>query len=264
MATTPRRRGILICAFALVLACGPEVEIPRPPIDAAPIAAIYVQPTGTLDPSRFGPLFVAVAERRAASEGARLADVVTDVLVRLGERLQAGGFPTNPRERTRDLSRLNGFVTLEQICAGWDTSVAEPDVRDGSVSVTATVKSGSLARTVWGTAVECRARVPIGDFVIVNSFLNGDLWIYLENGIPTSIEDARFIVGFAGTLGGEPDVTRVTLSFDLRYVHPRTEVRVPVDDGDVIVTFVSEGLGVRARNGTFACTNEPPACGPTP
>jgi len=61
-----------------------------------------------------------------------------------------------------------------------------------------------------------------------------------------------------GTLGNE--ARRWTASFAFRVIHPRLEVIVPGEGGEIVVTRNADGLELRGSNGSFTCSLETSTC----
>ena len=181
---------------------------------------------------------------------------------RLRQRLQNGDLSSDPSETPdEDEPKIDGYVNADRTCRGWDsaTTVVDP-ATNGHIVATAVVENSKLNRGLWGTATSCRDRVPADSPVQVNVFLNGTLGVYLDAALPGSIDQAKMLVSFEGTVGTEQQQRQV--SFDFRVNFPQIEVRVPVSDGDIIAS-VGDGdaLVLRGSNGTFSCSVESGGCG---
>lgn len=259
------RRGVTLgrCLLvsAAVLGCERGVDVPEPPVEVAPIVAQYETPTGTVGSSA-SRLVAEILQEQELVDTSHIGEVVAEALTELRERLQESELPTSPSDRLDDLPELDGFVRVNRVCRGWDPDAEEPDAAsNGTITLTATLEGGRLEPVIWGPARACRTRFDVVEGPIrrtVNGWIDGDVWVYLEGGLPASVRDANFILGFSGTLGSEDVRTETRLDF--RFAPPQVEFRIPVSDGHVIASVGLGGIGVRAANGVFACTTDPAEC----
>jgi hypothetical protein len=257
-------RGHLAGAALLSAAgCGPdEVVVPQPPAPLGQLVAVYDQPTGTV-PVDDVSMAMAEAQRRfEALEIGRLPELVVELLRGLRTRLEDADLSTDPQEPPDDdTPDVDGYLTVDRVCRGWDRRAVEPDVAaNGHVQGTATVKDGHLEEALWGTATTCRDRIPADSPLQVNVFVDGKLGVHLEAEIPNSLADAQLLVGFDGTVGSEEQQRQ--LAFDFRVSFPKLEVRVPVADGDIIAEVGGgEQLVLRGSNGSFSCSVQNGGCG---
>jgi hypothetical protein len=252
--------GGCLWAFAAP-GCKSGVDVPEPPVVVQPIVDEYESPSGTLQSTFVTEVVAEALRRQELVDASGVATLVAEALTRLNERFEQSDLPTSTERTLPELPELDGFVRVDRICGGWDPANQTPDAAlNGTLSLTATLEDGRLEPVVWGPARACRGRVPVGNDPPreVNGFVDGDAWVYLNEGLPRNVTEADFVLGFDGTLGGER--VQADVSFDLRFVFPQVEIRVPVSDGSVIASVGLAGIGVRAANGTFACTAEPADC----
>jgi hypothetical protein len=248
----------------LLAGCGPDaVVVPAPPPGLEQLVAIYDNPTGTVPVEDVSMAMAEARSRFEALEEGRLPDVVADLAARARSRLDTADLSHDPDETPDEDSSADtdGYLNINRTCAGWDAQATVPDApSNGTLTATATFENAKLDRALWATATSCRDRVPFNGRLQVNVFLDGKLGIYLEDELPQSINDARMLVGFEGTIGS--DQRQRPLSFDFRINFPRIEVRVPVADGDIIAEVGGgDHLVLRGSNGSFTCSIQDGDCG---
>lgn len=244
-------------------ACGPDVDYPTPPLseETKAIVATYEQPTGTLDVARLEQLAEDVKARVDALGVDWLPVLMSDALVRLRQRFDAGGLPEDPGARADSgRAEIKAVIALSRVCSGWSDPPGAPDAAEnGSIEMTAIVDETRLQRELWGTASDCRQRLqrtatstPSGGLgVAVNAQLDGTWIIYLDGPLPTQGRDAKYFMSFAGELGLEGRVR--PLAFDFRLVDGQVQFRHPVDDGDLIVGVGLGSFSLRGQNATYQC-----------
>jgi mRNA-degrading endonuclease toxin of MazEF toxin-antitoxin module len=254
-----RLPGLLLLA---ALGCGPSgVDIPDAPAGSLPPVDLYDNPTGTVPLDQLAALSAEVEERMDRVDDSRLDRLLRSLLEALRQRLDAGGFPTDPADEGLKAD-VDGFVRVDRICRGWGDAVA-PDPQDGTLDVTAVVRDGKLERDLWATASACRARVDlVGDRVsaAAHGFVDGTLGITLLGPLPTSVRGASFAVHLTGTLGTEQ--RRAPITLDFRLIEQRIEVLRTVEDGVVVGSVGVDGIALRGRNGSYGCSVSMSTCGP--
>ena len=248
----------------LMAGCGPdEVVVPAPPPGLEQLVAVYNNPTGTVPVEQVSMAMAEAQNRFEALEQSRLAELVADLAARARSRLEEADLSQDPDETPDEDSSadVDGYLNINRTCAGWDAQATVPDATsNGTLTMTATFENAKLNRALWATATSCRDRVPFNGQLQVKVFLDGKLGIYLEDELPQSINDARMLVGFEGTIGS--DQRQRPLSFDFRINFPRIEVRVPVADGDIIAEAGGgDHLVLRGSNGSFTCSIQDGGCG---
>jgi hypothetical protein len=247
-------------AWGPLWGCRAGVDLPEPPVEVQGIVEDYESPSGTVQRTFERELIAEVLRRQELVDGSGIAEVVSEVLTRLRDRFEASDLPTSTEQRLDDLPNFDGFVRVDRVCRGWDPAQTSPAAdQNGTVSMTATFEQGRLQPVVWGPARQCRGRVELRDGTReVSGYVDGELWVYLNEGLPRDVTEADFILGFDGTLGGQR--LQANVSFDLRFVFPQIELRVPVPDGHVIASAGLDGIRIRAANGVFVCTIAPADC----
>jgi hypothetical protein len=253
-----------LTAALVVGGCAPEpVTLPQPPraAETAALVATYQMPTATLDPAGIVQVMNDAQARLADLHLDWLPDLVSNLLVAVGNRLDAGGLTEDPAS-TPDPSRaqITASVAIHRICPGWDDPVGPPDeAQNGALDATAIVDTGRLDPEVWATATACRTRIPPAGSTnaltvvtppVVNAILDGTLIIYSLGPLPRTAGEAQFLLTFDGAITIN-DQTK-TLSFDFQIVNRSAEFRVPVGNGDAIVT-VGATLGIRGANASYSC-----------
>ena len=265
-----RSRAIIGAGAAAALAiaaggCGPEpITLPEPPraAETAQLVATYDMPTATLDLDNIDQVRSDAQARMADLHLDWLPDLVSDLLTRLRQRVDAGGLPDDPMTVPNGRrAQLTAVANLHRVCAGWDNPAGAPDeAANGALDVTAIVDTGRLNPEIWGTATACRARFPPADTgaaavgvvnpVVVNATVDGTLIVYLLGPLPSTAGDAQLLVSFDGSIGVS-DQTK-SVSFDFEIFNGSVRFRVPVGGGDAIVT-VGTTLGIKGANAGFSC-----------
>lgn len=252
--------GLLV--FVASLACERGIDLPKPPVEVEAIVAEYEQPTGTLNEDGALALLAEALRRQELVSATQLGLVIAEELTEIRDELEKRDLPIAPGQTAPDLPNIDAFVRLRRICRGWEGDGAPPDeARNGSLTLTAVVEDGRLHPVLWGPAERCRTQVPlVGERDLRwNAYLDGDLWVRTIGELPEDVTEADFVLGFRGTVGGER--LQRTVDFDLRFSYPQVELRIPVADGSVIASGGLLGVGLRASNGLFACSADPPECG---
>jgi hypothetical protein len=260
------RHGLLLlvpaCAIS-ALACGPDVDYPTPPLaeETKAIVATYDMPTGTLDVARLDQIAEDVKVRVDELGVDWLPELMSDVLVRLRERFNAGGLPEDPSTFPgSDRAEIKAVVELSRVCSGWSDPPGTPNAAEnGSIEMTAIVEKTQLDRELWGTASNCRQRLTRKNTVTssegldlaVNAQLDGTWILYLGGPLPTRGQDAEYFMSFAGELGLRDRVRPLT--FDFRLIDGQVQFRHPVDDGDIIVGVGLGSFSLTGQNATYQC-----------
>jgi len=241
-----------------------SLDLPEPPMtdETEKVIAAYESPTGTIDVAHIDMQLDKAEARLEELHLAWLPDLVADVLVALQKRLSDGGLATDPSFVPKeDDPKVTAAVTVHRVCKGWSTPAGPPDeAANGSIDLTAVVGGGELRRDIWGVATNCKAIVdPPGDDTPPQmAFMDGTLIILLEGALPRQPGDLDVLFLLNGTLETTTNVQTTptdtrTASRDFRIQNGEVEFRMPVDDGDVIVTVGATSFTLRGSNGTFTC-----------
>jgi hypothetical protein len=257
-----------VALSALAAACDDDVELPAAP-EVDGIEAAYQAPTGSLAPEQLACAAADAVEQYQGQHLAQLRLAMTDALADLRQRLIDVGLPVGDEDEQGDEeARRRGWLRLQRTCRGWDPAATAVDpTANGTITLTAVVDDSKLARVLWGVASGCRERVQVGN-AAAELFFDGTLVVVLDRGLPESADQTRFIFQLQGQAGvgqarGMADVDfRATFPAG-REANPAAqqsslliELRLPRPDGDVIAGIGSDGVTLRARNGTFTATPE--------
>jgi hypothetical protein len=118
------------------------------------------------------------------------------------------------------------------------------------VELTAVVQTGRLSRAIWGTATSCQERIAITAQKSVDAELDGNLILYLYGALPRTSAEMQLLV----------HLERQSSALDFRVMGPLIEFRLPVKDGDIIVSVSPDKLTLRGRNQTAVCDLATRAC----
>jgi hypothetical protein len=227
-------------------------------MELASVQAIYESPTGTVPVDAIAP--IADLQRKLDTiDSTHLGDIASNLLSSMRARLVGSGLPTDPVTTPKTHHPvIIGSVMLDRVCRGWDDTSTTPDDANGAIDLTAEYQSSVLQKVVWGTATACHERVDVTNGLTVHTYLDGALGLYLEGALESDPSQARFLVGWNGTLGTEAAMAAV--DFDFRVVPPQVEVRLPVDDGDIIGSIGANMVTLRGANGTYGCSLQTFTC----
>jgi len=253
----------LVAVAAFLASCGPDtITLPTPPMAAETqqLVALYDMPTAMLDTSNVDKVRADAQARLDELNLDWLPGLVSDALVKLRMRLDAGSLPTDPAAQPEARrAQITAVVEIQRICVGWDNPASAPDqATNGSLNLTAIADTGKINPEVWATATACRVRSPAADNSgaivvtpsVVMATLDGTLIIYLLAPLPVDPTQASFLLTFSGSIS-TGDQTKST-SFDFQVVDKSVKFRVPVNGGDAIVT-VGTTLGIQGANASFSC-----------
>jgi hypothetical protein len=265
-----------VAAALGVAGCAPDVEVPTPPNQAqtAALVAVYQMPTATIDPGAVDQVLADAEARLADLHLDFLPDLISNLLVSTKRRLDEGGLPDNPASRLDESSvEVSASVQVHRICPGWSDPAGPPDeTQNGAVDLTEVVHAGQLSPELWGTATGCKVRVPAAGTAtavalsvvtppVVNAMVDGTLIVYSLGPLPSTPANAQFLLTFEGTI--TIDGQTKSLSFDFQVVNGSVEFRVPVANGDAIVT-VGATLGIRGANASYSCDLATQTCAASP
>lgn len=244
-------------------ACGPdEVVLPDAPrvaqVDA--VAAVYENPTGTIDTAHIQDTLDAVSARLDDLHLDWLPSLISASLHRLQRRLSDGELSTDPDAGVEsDHPIIDAVADGRQICRGWSDPAGLPDAANGTLELTAVVDKGQLRQDVWGTATDCKTRLDPLDLVgaigimpspSINLFVDGTLDIRLYGPLPRSVGEAKFLLLLTGRI--DPDRTTEG-EIDFRVLDGQLAFRFAVSDGDIIVEIGATTVSLRGSNGVFVC-----------
>jgi hypothetical protein len=254
---------LAVAAAAFLASCGPEtITLPTPPMAAETqqLVALYDMPTATLDTSNIDKVRADAQARLDELNLDWLPGVVSDLLVRLRARLDAGELPTDPAaEPKARRAQTTAVAELHRICVGWDNPASAPDeTTNGALDLTAIIDTGKINPEIWVTASACRVRFPQADNSgaivvmpsVVQATLDGTLIIYALAPLPTDTAEASFLLSFMGSISIGDQMK--SASFDFEVVDKSVRFRVPANGGDAIVT-VGTTLGIQGANAGFSC-----------
>jgi hypothetical protein len=247
---------VLALATIALGACAPSsIELPEPPMtdETMKIAAIYENPTGTLDTAHIDMVFDQANARLDQLHLTWLPNMIADVLIGLQQRLSDGELSTDPGETSKESSpRVNIAVTLNRTCKGWNDPPGPPDPdTNGTIELTAVIGGSELRRDIWGVATNCHGLVNASDGTKQMGFLDGTFVIELRGALPRQPGDLKILFLLSGSL--EAGATNKMGDWDFLVENGQLEFRQPVDDGDVIVTVGLTSLTLRGKNATFSC-----------
>jgi hypothetical protein len=246
-----------LLALAIALgACAPSsIELPEPPMtdETMKIAAIYENPTGTLDTAHIDMVFDQANTRLQELHLTWLPDMVADVLIALQKRLSDGELSTDPGVVSKESNPpVNIAVTVNRTCKGWSDPPGPPDPdTNGTIELTAVIGGSELRRDLWGVATNCHGLVTASDGTTQMGFLDGTFIVQLRGALPRQPGDLMVLFLLSGSL--EAGATNKMGSWDFLIENGQLEFRQSVADGDVIVTVGLTTLTLRGKNATFSC-----------
>jgi len=252
--------AVAAASFLSTTGCGDDGPVlPESPMaeQMTDIAAIYVNPTGTIDEANIAATLDAIDARLTDLHLDWLPALISEALVRLSERVGDVGLVSSPGvEAPTKHTIISAVVVLERICRGWTDSVV-PDPANGTIGLTAVVEKNQLHEDVWGTASGCQTRLdPLdtsvgGDLLSLNLSVDAALDVRLYGPLPRNGGEAKFLLLFEGRLGTEERST--VTSFDFLVLDGHLAFRFAVSDGDIIVEIGVTSISLRGSNATFTC-----------
>ena len=247
-------------------ACTADVALPDPPREAqvSMVAAIYDNPTGTIDVANIQTKIDDIQARIAELHLDWLPTLIAQALERLAQRLSDASVTpdTDDGADTTKRTIIDAVAHMKRVCRGWSDTPAAPDeAANGFMELTAVIESSSLREDVWGGATACKTRLdPLDDVSggltitpspSVNLSLEATLDVRLYGPLPRTVGEAKFLLIFNGRLGS--DDRTADASFDFRLLDGQLAFRYAVSDGDIIVEVGTTSISLRGANGTFAC-----------
>jgi len=256
----------LLLATALGGCAPSSINLPEPPTtdETEAVKAAYQSPTGTVDVAHIDMQLDNAEQRLAELHLSWLPGLVADGLISLEQRLEDGELPIDPNVVPKESNpRINLAVTVNRTCKGWSDPPGPPDpATNGTLQLTAVVGFSELRRDIWGVATNCRALITPSDGSAKQmAFMDGTFILLLQGALPRQPGDLAVLFILNGTLersGGDvmaaaDDTTTKTTSIDFLIKDGQIQFRLPVSDGDIIVSVGLTTLTLRGNNGTFTC-----------
>ncbi len=252
-------RCSLLCAALCSSACieqPPEkIEEPPAPPDMSVLESVYDSPSGTFDLDS-APVVLDSARRRAdqiAKLGidVLLLDLVKDAVDALSEAGNA--------------ARGEGYLDAERTCAGWQPQ-PEPAEGHGRIELTVGFREQRVDAVAWGQAIACEYLADGRRVLLYGSSgtVAGDVRLSFGESVAfehIATQPVLLDLDATAEVDGSPEPA--DLDFRIASATNMLELRIPVDDGDVIVLAMAGTVaGVRAANGIFACDPSSQNCTP--
>lgn len=261
-------RALIAVSVVVVLAsaaCTSEVTLPDPPREAevTAVAAIYDNPTGTIDVAAIESMLDAIQARLDQLHAEWLPALMAEALMRIARRLADANLTTATDDGAETVRHtvIDAVVDLTRVCRGWSDPPGLPDAAaNGSMQLTAVVENGTLRPDIWGGATACHSRLDPLDNAIglsvtpspsANLSIDGTLDVRLYGPLPRTVGDAKFLLIFNGRLGTDDRIADA--SFDFRILEGVLAFRYAVSDGDIIVEVGATAISLRGSNGVFTC-----------
>ncbi len=241
-----------------------KVDKPTPP-DMSALALVYDAPTGTFDEDSVAVAVDAAHEIASQIESLGIDQALLDAVMQAvdakmnGETTTQGNIGTHRDYQTEG----EGYLLVTRICNGWGAEPM-PEPANGDLKLTVGFTEQGVDAVVWGTATSCEYLVD-GRQVLLRGLSDseaGQVRLSFGSAVPFDQVTQRKIL-LDLDLAADLDGSETLADFDFRIdpVSRTLEVRVPVADGDIIVS-ASAGLlnGVRAKNGDFGCSESTRTC----
>jgi len=251
-----------------VAACSdpPEVVVPQGP-DMGALLAAYEAPSAPLTEASI--LCTVAAGVQALDVAARLGlcetgasglpmceapEVVMGTLdaLRLAE-VESALAPASTRQDALTIAGTEfaeeGFMQVVRRCPGWPDD-SDPETR-GRVDLTAPFSPSGIGPVVWGRLERChlvQGAVQVDMDADVSVHLGGDVSL-------ADLDEATMTFRLAGTVVREGEEVEFDLDFRVR-PEPRFELRLPLEDGHVLLLVEPEAIGFAASNGEWRCDLE--------
>ncbi len=251
-------------AFSLI-GCEDDVDIPEGP-NLAPLAAQYNFPDGTLNQQNIKDVAEQALVEFNAIEKVGALDFVVDTFDAVDDTIQKFADPDgNPDDDIGGRVKVNGVAYVQTICPG-RTERLDRAV-NGILEMNVPFQESLLAPVLFGGFRSCQFMVTsraggTRDSTFVE--LDSDINAYVGPGVRLSLKGLQSVLfqlpdGTVSFDGGPPE------SFDTdfrRFVDGRLEVRVEVEDGDVVpfINRDTRSVGIRASNASYCCDFEERIC----
>jgi hypothetical protein len=252
----PGAAGALVglAAWSLI-ACEDDVDIPQGP-DMLPLVAQYNSPTGTLNEENVATVAEAAAVEFRVIEQIGDLDFVVATFNAVDDTIEDFAAPDgDPDDDIGGTVKVNGIARVQTICPG----VADRLDREanGTLNMNVPFTESRLAPVLFGGFNECIFRVPGSAIALTPVTLDSPINAYVGPGVRFNLQGLDSILFQLpdGTVRfGTGETTPFETDFR-RWVDGRLEVRVEVEDGDVVPFINRQTLsaGIRAKNGSFCC-----------
>lgn len=254
---------LLFATVAMSACAASTIDLPEPPMteETAAVVAAYQMPTGTIDVAHMETQLDSAEARLDELHLSWLPDLIADALIGLQERLEDGSLATDPDLPSKESDpKVSAAVTLTRVCRGWDDPPAAPDpATNGTFDLTAVIGGSELRRDIWGTATNCHALVlPRDGGAAQMAFIDGTLILQLEGALPRQPGELNVLFLLSGRLETATQSRATTLDF--RIADGQVSFRLPVSDGDIVVSVGLTAFTLRGSNGTFSCDLASHAC----
>ncbi len=252
----PGAAGAIVGLSALsLIACEDDVDIPAGP-DMLPLVAQYNSPTGTLDQQNIKDVAdQAVLEFRAIEQLGDL-DFVLDTLDAVDDAIADFAAPDgDPDDDLGGRVRVTGIARVQTICPGSSDRLDQE--ANGTLNMNVPFTESRLAPVLFGGFNQCAFQVPdsaLGETLVT---LDSPINVYVGPGVRFDLRGLQAVLfqlpdGTAKFGTGEPE------PFDTdfrRFTDGRLEVRVEVEDGDVVpfINRQTKSAGIRASNASYCC-----------
>jgi hypothetical protein len=245
------RVRVLVGLASFGVGCtAPHVVKPQPP-DLSGLVASYESPGADFDPSLASDVQVALGAASALLAQTQITPQLTALFGDLVQPLATDGSSAAKLALTAD-----GYLTVTRICPGWTLPPVADAAQNGSFDATATFSERGLDPVAWGTLSACRYLV--GQSQLELTALPGRdvaLSVYWgQDADPDALTERTLL--FSLGLGAVLDGTALSLDLDFRLLQGgAVEYRLEPELGSLIVRVATDrSVVLRARNGTFACT----------
>ncbi len=245
------------------VACGSrgDFEKPQPP-DMSALVADYTTATGVLDSTSAALVVDAYADRAARVDALGIQDLVLPALQTAleAEEPQSGtkqlGGALGQRRQALSLD-ADGTLRVTRICNGWEPEPVADKGKNGSLVLVANFSEDGLDPVVWGDANACLYLVGGAARVVLDRGVErrGSVRVHLgKSTAPADVGKAPLLFDIALTASVDDAAVDASLDFRVDPDQGSVETRVATPDGHVLAQAgVSNGLTVRASNGTFEC-----------
>ena len=250
--------GLVLAATALLfgLSCADPVAVEKP---AAPDMSSTIRAFESPDaPLNRGTLTEALEDFSAQLDilGALGVEELVIDLIALSLDADEASAEQGLRTTRQGLELSGeGFLRINRICPGHEGSDV-PDAANGVMDFVVPFTDQGLDPVLWGNFTGCK-------------YLSGEQSVVLSKGTGAKIGDIRLFVGESlqfGSFGQSDIIFELDVQFSLEGQPSQSstiefkllldgglEIRLPVDEGDLVASLTGDVLGFRAGNGVWAC-----------